>query len=124
MGDLDYIGMAKAYWHMFLVGAILFGLSIDFLVRFLGRSVRLSRELDRSLTALRKIRSKVEGDVTDLREIGEGAMSGDALPHLWAEYSKTLHPQRAVDGLGQSRIVRWRSTAMAESFFKIGRAHV
>ncbi len=43
-------------------------------------------------------------------------MAGPTLLHLWAEYTKTLHAQRADDELGQSRIVRWRATTLAESF--------
>src|SRR5450830_307559 len=117
MGEIDLANLAKEYWHMVLVGAFLVIITIDFLVRFVGQSTKLSRELNQSLTALRAIRSKIKGDVTELGEIGEKAMSGPALSHLWSEYSKTLHPQRDDDEHGQSRIVRWRSTALAESFF-------
>jgi len=118
MGDIDLASLAKEYWHMFMVGAILVVIAIDFLIRFVGRSIGLSRELNKSLTALRNIRSHLDGDdVTELGEIGEKAMSGPALKHLWNEYSKTLHPQKKDDEHGQSQIVRWRSTALAESFF-------
>jgi len=99
------------------VGAFLVVITIDFLIRFVGKSKKLSRELNQSLAALRVIRSKIKGDVTELGEIGEKAMSGPALSHLWSEYSKTLHPQKDDDEHGQSQIVRWRSTALAESFF-------
>lgn len=117
MGDLDLANLAKEYWHMLLVGAFLVIITIDFVVRFVGQSIKLSRELKQSLAALRTIRSKIKGDVTELDEIGEKAMSGPALNHLWNEYSKTLHPQKKDDEHGQSQIVRWRSTALAESFF-------
>jgi hypothetical protein len=44
-------------------------------------------------------------------------MTTDRLGHLWGEYIKTLHPQREPDPLGQSRVIRWRATALADSFF-------
>src|ERR1700693_328484 len=103
MGDLDFANLAKEYWHMLLVGAFLVIITIDFLVRFVGQSMKLSRELKHSLAALRTIRSKINGDVTELGEIGEKAMSGPALSHLWNEYSKTLHPQKKDDENGQSQ---------------------
>jgi hypothetical protein len=49
-------------------------------------------------------------------------MVGDATEErafltLWQQYAKTLHPRRAVDNNGQQRIVSWRATALAETFF-------
>ena len=117
MGDIDLANLATEYWHMILVGAILVVITINFLARFVGQSVKLSKELKQSLAALRAIRSKIKGEVTELGEISEKAMSGPALSHLWSEYSKTLHPQKMDDQNGQSQIVRWRSTALAENFF-------
>lgn len=117
MGDIDLASLAKEYWHISVVILLLIIITIDFLVRFVGQSIALSRELKQSLAALRAIRSKIKGDLTELGEIGEKAMSGPALNHLWNEYSKTLHPQKKDDEHGQSQIVRWRSTALAESFF-------
>lgn len=117
MGDIDLANLAKEYWHMFLVGAFLVILTIDFLYHFVGKSIKLKRELRKSLDSLRAIRSKIDGDVIELDEIGENAMSGPSLKHLWNEYSKTLHPQKEEDGNGHLKIVRWRSTALAESFF-------
>jgi len=117
MGDIDLASLAKEYWHIGLVAVFLVIITIDFLARFVGQSIKLSRELKKSLAALRTIRSKINGDVIELGEIGEKAMSGPALSHLWNEYSKTLHPQKKDDEHGQSQIVRWRSTALAENFF-------
>jgi hypothetical protein len=36
---------------------------------------------------------------------------------VWGEYAKTLHPQREDGDNGQSQIVRWRATALADTFF-------
>ena len=117
MGDIDLANLAKEYWHMFLVGVFLIILTIDFFYHFVNRSRKLKNELKESLIALRTICSKIDGDVIELDEIGEVAMSGPALRHLWKEYSKTLHPQKEEDPSGQVKIIRWRSTALAESFF-------
>ncbi|URF04111.1 anti-phage ZorAB system protein ZorA [Cupriavidus campinensis] len=117
MGGVDLQGLARDYWHIGLVAVFLVIITIDFVVRFVGQSNKLSRELKQSLTALLAIRSNIKGDITELDEIGEKAMSGPALSHLWSEYRKTLHPQKRADEHGQILLVRWRSTALAESFF-------
>lgn len=117
MGGVDLQGLARDYWHIGLVAVFLIIITIDFVVRFAGQSNKLSRELKQSLTALLAIRSNIKGDITELDEIGEKAMSGPALSHLWSEYRKTLHPQKRADEHGQIQLVRWRSTALAESFF-------
>lgn len=117
MGGVDLQGLARDYWHIGLVAVFLVVITIDFVVRFVGQSKMLSRELKQSLTALLAIRSNIKGDITELDEIGEKAMSGPALSHLWSEYRKTLHPQKRADEDGQIQLVRWRSTALAESFF-------
>ena len=105
------------YWHIVLVAAVLAGLTIDFVLRFVWQSFKLNKELKRALTALRELCFKTKGDVVELAEIGSKAMSSPSLWHLWSEYNKTLHPQREEDESGQSRIVRWRATALAETFF-------
>ncbi|CAM2148241.1 MotA/TolQ/ExbB proton channel family protein [Pararobbsia alpina] len=117
MGGVDLQRLAADYWHIGLVAVFLITITIDFIVRFVGQSNRLSRELRQSLMALLAIRSNIKGDITELEEIGEKAMSGAALSHLWSEYRKTLHPQKRPDEHGQIQLVRWRSTALAESFF-------
>ncbi len=117
MGGVDLQGLARDYWHIGLVAVFLVIITIDFVLRFVGQSNKLSRELKQSLTALLAIRSNIKGDITELDEIGEKAMSGPALSHLWSEYRKTLHPQKRADEHGQIQLVRWRSTALAESFF-------
>lgn len=118
MGDIDLAHLVMEYWHIGLVAIILAFLAGDFVVRFVGQSKRLSAELIQSLAALRAIRSQAgSGEVTELDEIAIKAMSGPALSHLWREYVKTLHPQRVADSEGQMLIARWRSTALAESFF-------
>jgi hypothetical protein len=55
--------------------------------------------------------------VVELEQIASEAMTDPRLAQLWSEYTKTLHPQLRVDEVGQNRIVRWRATALAESFF-------
>lgn len=110
--------LAAAYWHIVVVALVLVFLSGDFLARFVGQSKILAKELTRALEALRAIRSAAkDGEVTELGEIATQAMAGPALNHLWREYVKTLHPQRREDEQGQMQITRWRSTALAESFF-------
>ena len=116
-GNLNLGDLLKDYWHIALVAIVLFVLAIDFFLRFVWQSAKLKDELNQGLAALRDIRANHKGDVVELGDIGSKVMASKSLTHLWSEYSKTLHPQREDDTSGQSRIVRWRATALAETFF-------
>ena len=109
---------AIRHWHIILVAVFVAGLAIDFVVRFGANSYRLRRTLDRSIKALTVLRARSKGsELVDLSIVETKAMPGRALPHLWREYSKTLHRQQREDENGQLRTERWRSTALAENFF-------
>ena len=105
------------YWHIAIVAALLIVITVDFFFRFVISAVRLEGELKTAIAALRDIRSRFAGNVVELGEIESEAMSGPALTHLWTEYAKTLHPQSEDGDNGQSKIVRWRATALADNFF-------
>jgi hypothetical protein len=105
------------YWHIAIVAALLLLISIGFVFRFVFPALRLARELDDAIAVLKGIRSRIDGNVVELGEIESKAMVGPALSHLWSEYAKTLHPQREDGDNGQSRIVRWRATSLADNFF-------
>ena len=105
------------YWHMAIVAALMLLISIGFFVKFVAPALRLSKELDLSIAALRDIRKRLDGNVVELGEIESKAMAAPGLAHLWSEYAKTLHPQREDGENGQSRIVRWRATSLADTFF-------
>jgi len=118
MGDLGLMGLAKEYWHIGLVAAVLIWIVVQFCRKFIRQSNTLKKELQTSLNALRAIRSEANGaDVVELGQIESRAMADSTLNHLWREYCKTLHSQQKEDEHGQSRIYRWRSTALAETFF-------
>ncbi len=111
----ELTGVLSNYWHLFLVGGFLLAFAIVFVGAFLPSAWRTRRELARSSEALHAIKTPT-GHVVDLDGIAE-AMDGATLTKIWKEYVKTLHPQSADDGSGQSRIVQWRATALAETFF-------
>nr|WP_236610732.1 anti-phage ZorAB system protein ZorA [Verminephrobacter aporrectodeae] len=113
-----WVGLLAEYWHIAIVAVLLIVITLDFFFRFVRQSGKLAKELRQSLAALRSIRSQANGgDVVELGEIESKAMAAPTLDHLWREYSKTLHSQTKEDEHGQSRIVRWRATALAETFF-------
>lgn len=105
------------YWHISLVAALLLLISIGFVLRFVLPALRLSDELNYAISALKDLRARINGDVIELGDIEAKVMSGPALSHLWREYAKTLHPQREDGENGQSQIVRWRATSLADNFF-------
>lgn len=106
------------HWDITLVGLVLVALSVDFFVRFYLRSRRLKVDLSDAIEALRAISSQKNGELIDLNAVKTKAMKSSALSHLWAEYAKTLHSQLGdEDELGQRKIQRWRSTALADAFF-------
>ncbi len=117
-GHMDtIIESFPAFWHIWLVGSFLAIISLGFLYNFIIPAWRLGRELKKAISRLSGIKQRVEGNLVDLSELAEGAMSTPDLIHSWSEYAETLHPQREVGEDGQSRVVRWRATALAETFF-------
>lgn len=117
LSEAGYVELLIEYWHMAIVAVLLLLISIGFLFKFVVPAKRLARELSGAIAALRDIRARLNGNVVELGEIESNAMAGPALAHLWSEYAKTLHPQREDGENGQSRIVRWRATALADTFF-------
>jgi hypothetical protein len=107
----------RSNWPACLIGIVLFCFLIEFLARFLVKAISLGRNLEQGISSLEEIGSQAPAGVTDLDHVAALAMATDTLDHLWREYAKTLHPQREPDELGRNRIVRWRATALAESFF-------
>jgi ABC-type transporter Mla subunit MlaD len=69
------------------------------------------------IKSLRRISGNGSEALTELDLVGKEMAQSKTLQHLWSEYSKTLHPQRQDDGMGQWQIARWRSTTLADSFF-------
>lgn len=104
-------------WHIWLVGLILIAISSGFVFNFVIPALRLEKKLGFAIAKVVAAKAVVEGDLVDLSAIDEEAMATPELAHSWSEYLETLHPQRAVGVDGQSRVVRWRATAMAETFF-------
>lgn len=105
------------YWHVWLVGSLLAFISLGFILKFVVPALRLGRELKDAITQLSVVKERVDGSLVELSEIADVVMRTPDLAHSWSEYAETLHPQREVGGDGQSRIVRWRATALAETFF-------
>jgi len=114
--------MISAYWDkhhiaILVVEVLLVLIGLSFVIKFWFPAWRLGRELSRAIKALRGIDKRLDGNIVELEEIKSGAMSAPDLSRLWREYAKTLHPQHEVADNGLSHIVRWRATALADSFF-------
>ncbi len=101
-------------WHLWIVGGLLVVITISFPWQFVVPAYRLGKSLRRTIKEIESI--KGQSRVVELDGI-EKAMKIPALAHIWREYTETLHPQRETDETGQRRIVRWRATALAETFF-------
>jgi hypothetical protein len=115
--DLLINGSLKAYWHLWVLGSIIFGLFVFFIFRFLIPSQRLKRELDQAISKLQK--TTVKGQPTNVELIGNEIMVSPKLKHCWEEFAESLHRQTAPDEFGQERVIRWRSTVPAEVFFNV-----
>lgn len=113
----ELLVLLRNNWTVVLVAAALLVVIVSFIRGFVLPGFRLKTALNRVCRELERIREETNGAVVELDEIQDRAMSSNGLAHLWREYIKTLHPQSAIDDLGQTRIVCWRSTALAETFF-------
>lgn len=113
----DFAMLLNQPWYVLVVGSLLTVISAGFLGRFVWPAWRLGRDLSKSVKALASVKKSVDGNVVELDDIARESMSTPMLSHLWGEYAATLHAERKADDAGQSRIVRWRATSMAASFF-------
>lgn len=104
------------YGHIALISAVLGLIALAFGFNFVLPGLRLGRQHQAAITALRNLEPDIGTRVTDLERIS-AVMGNDRLLHCWKEFTETLHPQTRTNELGQEEVVRWRATAMAESFF-------
>ncbi len=104
-------------WHVVLLGALLAALTLEFVVRFMLPARRCGRTLRLASGRLQTIKAESASDLTDLGRVAMEAMGSTALAHCWTEFAETLHGQTSLDAQGQSAIVRYRATALAETFF-------
>ncbi len=111
------LNVFQAYWHILIIGFLLFSISVEFAINFILPARRLQKDLRNTLSVLQQIKARSGGAVVELAEVAREAMAPENLAHLWDEYSETLHPEKGKDSLGQIKIVRWRATALAELFF-------
>lgn len=108
----------STFWHVWLVGSFLVCISLGFLLKFVLPARRLGQALEKAIDELSAIKEGVDGNFVELSEIADGPMERTSdLKHSWREYAETLHQQKEVGDDGQSRIVCWRATALAETFF-------
>lgn len=105
------------YWHVVLIGVILFFITIGFVVKFIIPARRIGRELATAIDKLKTIKAEGDRQTTDLSRVSDEIMLGEKLAHCWSEFTETLHGQSGISHLGQESVVRYRATALAESFF-------
>lgn len=110
------MSVLSQYGHIALISAVLGLIALGFIVNFVLPGLRLGRQHQAAITALRNLKPDIGTRVTDLERIA-AAMGNDRLLHCWKEFTETLHPQTRINEFGREEVVRWRATAMAESFF-------
>lgn len=99
-----------------LVAALLAAIVAGFALRFVWPAWRLGRELDGALRQLAALPRPAER-LPDPAAIGRDIFARGQLAHLWREYAQTLHAVHRDESGANPRLVAWRATAMAESFF-------
>lgn len=116
---MDFIneGALIAYWHIFVLGAIILFLLGYFFTKFLVPSNRISKELIDAIQRLQNLGN--DGNAIDVDLISKQVMTSEKLSHCWQEFAETLHGQSSPDEMGQERVVKWRSTVPAEVFFNV-----
>jgi hypothetical protein len=104
------------YWLIILISGILAALTFDFVRRFFLPARRLTQSLAAIHSSLRDATAKSQ-QIVDLEVLVGPAKSQSNFSSLWSEYAKTLHAQRGLTEFGENRVLRWRATALAETFF-------
>lgn len=106
------------YWHITLVAVVLLGIAFGFIRNFVFPARKLGEELKQAIAGLDLVRAENgEKNFTALERVKTEAMINSQLEHSWSEFTETLHPQTKTNELGQDEVVRWRATALAETFF-------
>jgi methyl-accepting chemotaxis protein len=111
------VSFLSQYGHIALISAVLGLIALGFGFNFVLPGLRLGRQHQAAITALQNLKPDIGSQVTDLERIAQEVMGNDRLLHCWKEFTETLHPQTRTNEFGQEEVVRWRATAMAESFF-------
>ncbi|MFN3630161.1 MAG: anti-phage ZorAB system protein ZorA, partial [Casimicrobiaceae bacterium] len=106
-----------AFWRFWPVGLLIAILLTGFLLQFFLPALLLGHRLKQAIRKLSDLKQRTGRNPVDLSELTGGLKATAPLAHAWTEYAKTLHPQKEIGADGQSRIVRWRATALAETFF-------
>ncbi len=114
----DLLNEVVQYRLLALIVLVLCILALHFLFRFCLPALAVLRSLTRIARSLRapEIRAAQQRGSDLPAMIGEAAEE-PAFAALWQQYTKTLHPRRAIEEHGQQRIVGWRATALAETVF-------
>lgn len=106
------------FWHVIVISVLLLVVSGAFVRKFIFPARVLGRQLDEAIRKLEAIQSEDGGHhFTDVERVASEAMVNERLKHCWSEFRETLHPQKAVNSMGQEEVARWRATALAETFF-------
>ena len=105
-------------WPVWLVGSLLIYIVYQFRVSFVLPARRLGEGIAKALSVLDTIQARGGSPLVELSEIKAGMNATPELAHAWSQYEETLHPQYKVDAAtGQTHLVCWRETALAETFF-------
>lgn len=107
-------------WPFYGVAAVLGLLSLGFVIRFVVPAWKLGRLLHGVTARLAQPQAGEEGQVAprpDPRVLTREVFQDGKLSHLWREYAQTLHPTEVAAKDGQPGGLRWRATALAETFF-------
>lgn len=110
------LDLIQVYLQYFIAAILTFA-ALTFIARFAFPAIQTSRRLRAAALALKALETARSEPITDLDRITEEVMRDERLQHCWAEFRETLHPQKQVDEYGQEKVVRWRSTALADMFF-------
>jgi len=112
-----FIEFAHHYLFIAVISALLAAMAVGFLVRFVRPALSIKKQLQAAFHGLRQIKASSLKPREDIEEASEAVFTSPSLIHGWREYRETLHAQRIVGGSGKPEELRWRSTALAETFF-------
>lgn len=99
------------------VGLLLLVSSISFILRFVIPAFSMGRSFKNTIAAIQSVKDETQGNLVALSGLEDRAITNPSLIHMWQEYRETLHPQYEENDTGERRVVRWRATTLAETFF-------
>jgi hypothetical protein len=113
----DLLHYLPAYWHLWMVAAVIGLIAWHYGTGFVAPALRLQSQLGLVNNHLAKLGAAPARVTIDLVELKNKLMTTAALQHAWGQYAATLQPQWQSVDAGPLGAARQRASHLSRAFF-------